>query len=253
MVTQLAVLTRDELRRLAPDSTAILPVAAIEQHGPHLPLITDTRIAEAVAWGAAKAAAPTPVALAPVMPYGSSHHHLAFTALSLRSDNLARAALDVAECLVHAGFRRILFLNAHGGNDDILKETARNLVLQHEVAAGAFSYWNVAMPALRAAGIDKVCPLPGHAGAFETALMLAIAPEMVRMDLAPREATDPPAFFTRDIAPGLTVQRHGEWARIGGYTDPSAQATDALGRHLLQIITTEVGKAITAFHHAAAE
>jgi creatinine amidohydrolase len=251
VVTQLAELTRDELKQMAPHATALLPVAAVEQHGPHLPLITDTCLVEAVAHGAAAAAAPLPVAVAPALPYGSSDHHLVYAALSLQSDTFYRTVADLCRCLVEAGFRRIFMLNGHGGNDDLVGQVARDLVLRHRVAIASASYWNVARPALVAAGLDQHGQIPGHAGFFETSLMLAVAPELVRMNQAPASAASPPAAFLWEVAPGVRVQQHGEWARIGGYTDPAAGATPELGRRMLRIITAEVGQAIASFHRAS--
>jgi len=87
----LSELTRDEVREVALRATLILPTAATEQHGPHLPLATDSTIAEGIALGAAAiASCQVPVVVAPVVPFGNSHHHLVSrTLISVEFPNVA--------------------------------------------------------------------------------------------------------------------------------------------------------------------
>ncbi len=245
-------LTRDEVRALAPEATVVLPVASTEQHGPHLPLKTDSSLAEAVAAGATRIAAErVPVVVAPVMPFGSSHHHLVFCALSLRSSTLIAVLNDLADSLAGAGFRRIFLLNAHGGNDEVVKLLAKDLVLRHPIAVAACSYWQAGEAAARATGAMELARFPGHSGAFETAMMMAVEPDLVRTDRMPAESPDPPAISARGIAPGLMVQKAGEWERTGGYTDAPTKATPEAGKSLLEAISRAVADAIVAFHREA--
>ena len=242
-------LTRDEVRDLAPDATVVLPVASTEQHGPHLPLKTDSALAEAVAFRAARAAAESvPVVVAPVLPYGCSHHHLVYCALSLSSGTLIAVLNDLADSLVASGFRRIFFLNSHGGNDEVIKLLAKDLVLRHPIAVAACAYWQVGEAAVKATAAVDLVKSPGHSGAFETAMMMAAAPDLVRTDRIPEKRADLPAFWARGIAPGLMVQKAGEWERIGGYTDEPALATPEKGRLLLEAMSMAVAGAIVAFH-----
>ncbi len=242
-------LTRDDVRDLAPEATVVLPVASTEQHGPHLPLKTDSALGEAVAVRAAQVAAESvPVVVAPVLPFGSSHHHLVFCALSLKSSTLVAVLNDLADSLGAAGFRRIFLLNAHGGNDEVVRLLAKDLVLRHPVAVAACSYWQVGEEAVRATGALELVRFPGHSGAFETAMMMAVAPELVRAERMPERSADPPAFSARGIAPGLMVQKAGEWERIGGYSDTPTSATPEAGRLMLDAISRAVSEAIIAFH-----
>lgn len=243
-------LTRERVVEIAPASTIILPTAAIEQHGPHLPMSTDTRIVEAIAAAAAnRAATEVPVLVAPTVCFGSSHHHLFAAAMSLRSDTFLRVINDLADSLVQAGFRRIFVLNGHGGNDECVRLLAKDLVLRAQVSVAACSYWEVAAEAIRGVGVPAL--FPGHAGWFETSLMLSIAPELVDREAFPAATPTPPAISSRGIARGLAVQKYGEWRRTGGFSDAPAGAAEETGRRLLASIAETVGEAVVAFHRSA--
>lgn len=243
-------LTRRRVAELAPAATVILPTAAIEQHGPHLPLSTDTRIVEAIAGLVAEGAgSQIPVVLSPALCFGSSHHHLFAAAMSLRSDTFLRVLNDLADSLVQSGFRRLFVLNGHGGNDECVRLLAKDLVLRADVAVAAGSYWDLAAEAIRETA--TLGAFPGHAGWFETSLMLAIAPSLVDGSAIPTEGPEPPSISSRGIAPGLTVQKHGEWVRTGGFSDGAAAATEETGRRLLTAISEAVSAAVVAFHRAS--
>jgi len=244
-------LTREEVERLAPHATVVLPTASTEQHGPHLPLNTDALIGEAIAMRAAELASEqVPVVVGPVLGIGVSGHHLFSCALSVRSSTYLAVLNDLADSLVASGFKRLFILNSHGGNDECVKLLVREVVLRHEVSVGAGSYWDVATSAIRDAGVDRIGRFPGHSGGFETSLMMALAPELVRKGRLPVTDPHPPAIFARRIAEGLMVQSHGEWARIGGYTDAPVNASSEAGRILLEAICNAVAGAIVAFHRA---
>lgn len=245
-------LTREEVMDLAPRTTVVLPVASTEQHGPHLPLLTDCALGEAIAVRAVEHASRSiPVLLAPVMPFGNSQHHLFACALSLRSSTLIAVLNDLADSLVASGFRRLFILNSHGGNDECVKLLAKDLVLRHEVTVAACSYWQVAEASAKEAGVAELGSYPGHSGGFETAAMMAVAPSLVRQSRLPHEDPDPRAIWSRRVAPGLVIQKAGEWERIGGYSDAPTRATPQIGARLLDAIGQAVGEAIVAFHHAA--
>ncbi len=244
-------LTRDGVLEVAPHATLVLPTAATEQHGPHLPLATDCIIAEAMATGAsAIAAREVPVVVAPVVPFGNSNHHLIYAALSMRTSTYVSLLTDLVDCAVKSGFRRIFLLNAHGGNDEAIRMVARDLVLRSDVAVGACSYWAIGKDAAIEAGADPAWQLPGHSGGFETSLMMALRADLVRSELRPKDADHPRSISSAGIADGLLVLRSGEWKRIDGYTDAPITASASIGRQILEALYGEVGKAIVAFHRA---
>jgi creatinine amidohydrolase len=243
----LAELTRERLRELAPRSTVVLPIGSVEQHGPHLPLVTDLALVEHVtAAAAARAGERVPVLLAPALPFGSAHHHRFAAALSLAADTLIRVLGDLLESLALAGCRRVLIVNGHGGNSDAMRIAGRRAVLEAGLAVATCDYWAVAAEELAELSAD----VPGHAGDFETSLMLAIAPNLVDEARRPTAAVEPRALFAASPAAGIDADAPGEWARIDGYTDPSNKASAERGAAMLDTIVERLADAIAAFHAA---
>ncbi|HEX4813001.1 MAG TPA: creatininase family protein, partial [Nonomuraea sp.] len=172
----LADLSSAEIAAVAGSAVLVLPVGAVEQHGATLPVGTDILVSTQIAARAAAGPADVPVLVAPGLPYGSSHHHLPLAGtLSLRSTTFLAVLADLLASAAATGFRAIVLWNGHGGNDDLIRQAARDAVLEHEIAVAAASYWTVGGDRLRElaheAGIETV---PGHAGAFEAALTLAL-------------------------------------------------------------------------------
>lgn len=239
-------LTREEIHQAAPRTTVIIPVAATEQHGPHLPLLVDRLLTETLAGRAAEVAAgQVPVLVTPVVAFGSSHHHQVFGALSLSSETLSRVLMDLGLSLVRMGFRSLFFLNGHGGNDDIIRQTCRDLAVTWPVRTAAASYWTLAADALASLDAGRTGHVPGHAGGFETSLMLALDPELVRTDRYPADGGFPPGARG---AGGLFVQQHGVWASSGGYSEPPVHADAELGGRMLDAITEAVAASVVRFH-----
>jgi len=105
-----------EVERRAPECVALCPAGALEQHGQHLPLGTDTMIVTHIA-EQVEARCRDWVVLLPTLWMGSSHHHLGFAGtVSVSAPLFTEMAAQEARCLVSAGFRKIVFLNGHGGN-----------------------------------------------------------------------------------------------------------------------------------------
>lgn len=163
-------------------TVAVLPVAATEQHGPHLPLSTDTDIAQVVLDGACERIADdTHVLVLPMMPVGYSIEHAAFPGtLSIGADTLTRVLIDLADGVWRAGVRKLVIVNAHGGQPQILDIASREVRAARPmlvVAANVYRFWRAADPfpePERAHGI--------HAGAVETSIMLHLDPGRVRSD-----------------------------------------------------------------------
>ncbi len=244
-------LTRAEARELAPRALVVLPVGATEQHGPHLPVGTDRMIVEHVARAAAaEAAADIPLLVAPTLPFGSSHHHVPFGGtLSLGSESYYRAVADLAETLIASGFRRIFILNGHGGNSELIQLVARDLALRHAASLAAAPYWTIAWEALLAEGAHLAAGLPGHAGTFETSLIMALRPDLVR---EPRPHRDAPADGDTRGFTAYRAEHHGSWQQIDGYTDSPDQADAERGRRYLAAIVREVAGALREFYRSTA-
>ena len=146
MTVVLAEMTREEVRRLAPQATVLLPVAATEQHGPHLPINMDDAACWAVCQRAADLArAEIPVAVAPMLPFGYSHQHFWQPGvLSLSTTTFLQVLRDLGESLYRSGFRRIAIINGHGPNDELIRVAARELNDRFPVSIAAASYWTIA-------------------------------------------------------------------------------------------------------------
>src|SRR5689334_5574283 len=154
-----------------------MPLGATEQHGPHLPVGTDTLHAEHVARAAAALAAErVPVAVAPALPFGCSPHHVPLGGtMSVSSTTYRSLLVELGGSLARGGCRRLFLVNGHGGNAELIQLAAREIALEHGVAVAACTWWKfVRDPSIR---------VPGHAGAFETAVVQALQPHLVPDDL----------------------------------------------------------------------
>lgn len=176
-------MTFPRLREVARDRTVVVaPIAACEQHSHHLPTITDTVLVSGVAEGV-EARLPERVLLLPTQWFGASSHHLRFGAtLSAEVDTHVAMLCDLLTPLLDDGYQRILVLNGHGGNIDTMHVALRRLqprYRRHILAAA--SYWDLAARELAALaeGPRKVM---GHACEYETSMMLALRPELVRRE-----------------------------------------------------------------------
>jgi creatinine amidohydrolase len=240
-------ITRGEAARRAPGALAVLPVGATEQHGPHLPLGTDFLIVEHVTRAAALQAQPTvDVLVAPTFQTGSSHHHLPFGGtISLATERYYGALHDMTASLILSGFRRIFIVNGHGGNHELIELVVRDLALVHACNLGAASYWDLARASLTERAPELGERLPGHAGAFETSLIMALHPELVA-DLLPHRTGEE---LQRSIVPPapFRAERHGFWQRIDGYTDSPDQASAERGQRLLEIIVSAIATELVNF------
>lgn len=230
----------------------VQPIGAIEQHGAHLPVATDALLAERMTI-LALGQLPTHAKVwrLPVLSYGKSNEHLGFAGtISLRAETLMMVVRDVASSLAASGFRRLCFVNAHGGNTALLAMMAREI----RVETGLMVF-NTTTNANSPDPIN-ISPLEAqfgiHANDWETSLLLHLEPELVDMTKAAAHYPTLPkggvgltggaataAWLTRDWSPGgvfgdpmLATSERGA-ARL-------ASATAALAQVLLDISSFEV-------------
>ncbi len=247
----LGEMSREQLRAVAADTTLVIPVAAVEQHAPDLPVTVDVLACETIARRAATIASATvPVCVAPIEPFGYSPHHRPYPGVfSLRAETLIAVLRDLGESAVHSGFRRIFFLNGHGGNDEIIKIAAREVSNVHECLTGAASYWSLATSGWHAINPDGSLRVPGHAGDFEASIVLALRPDLVDAEHpAPHKGTGVAGL--PETAVPMFTQRDRSMQRIEGYTDRSPRASAELGRQILDIAEREVARALVQFHES---
>jgi creatinine amidohydrolase len=159
---------------------AILPVAAIEQHGPHLPVAVDATICEGLLKEAAPLVDDRFLAL-PLQAVGKSNEHAGFPGtLTLSAETLIRHWTEIGESVMRAGIRKIVIFNSHGGQPQIADIVARDLRVRHGMFVVLANWFALGMPdglfpdAENAFGI--------HGGSVETSLMLHFRPDLVRTE-----------------------------------------------------------------------
>jgi len=180
-------------------AVVVLPIAAIEQHGPHLPVGVDAMILEGLVSRFAAGLAPPPRALfLPLLSVGVSTEHRDFPGtLSLAPMTALQVVLEIAEGALRAGARKLLLLNSHGGNSPLVAQAALELRARHGVLATICSLSRFGYPE----GLFDADELRHgiHGGCVETSLMLALCPDLVDMSRA-RDFPVASRAFERDFA-----------------------------------------------------
>ncbi len=219
-------LTREEISALAAEALLVLPLGTTEQHGPHLATGTDAALVRAVAERAAAAATrPEVILLAPTLAFGASDHHLPFGGtLSLRASTMQAVLADLLASAAASGCRRVFVLNGHGGNVSACATAVAEASREHGILAATALFSQLLDPA------ELELQIAGHAGVFETSLMLVLHPDRVRLD----RAVPSPGGDARDRSRGLVVGEPNRWRELDGYTDRPDAATAELGEAALQ-------------------
>lgn len=222
MKTTLGSSTSAEVAAGSP-STLVIPLGSTEQHGPHLPLDTDTRIAEAVA--ARVVASNNTAWLGPTIAIGASGEHQGFAGtLSVGTEVLASMLIEIART---AGpeFDRIAVINAHGGNLTALTRAHQTC----EFEGRRLMKWSVRLP-----DADL------HAGRTETSLMLAIAPDLVRLDRAEAGVQAPLDEILS------TIHKEGlKGVTPNGVLGDPTGATAEEGRELLEQLVADAAREVS--------
>lgn len=178
-----AALKTADFASLPPETVVVVPVGAIEQHGPHLPVSTDMAIAESMAKEIAGRVTQGSVLIMPGVSYGKSDEHLDFAGtVSLDETTLLSTLMAIGQGVRRAGLNRIVFLNAHGGNVPVIQIACRKLRVENALFAVAAGWVTMGMPD------DLLTPAQArddiHGGFIETSVMLHFHPELVDMTKA---------------------------------------------------------------------
>ena len=231
-----AYLTWPEIRDMPDKENVVIlqPLAAIEQHGPHLPVAVDSVICTAVLGAALeKLPADVPCYCLPPLCYGKSNEHIRFPGtVTLTAETLLRTLAEVADSIYRAGFRKLAIVNSHGGQPQVVEIAARDAHERHpDFAVFPLFVWRIPGVA-RDALTAKEREFGIHAGTAETSMLMALLPETVKADklvceypdlpdgLLSMEGARPFAWLTNDLS------------RSGALGDATA-ASPELGREMM--------------------
>ena len=232
-------------QRLGPDSVLVLPVGAIEQHGPHLPLSTDLLIAQSLAEAVvAERGDELDLWLLPPLAYTKSNEHAwAPGTVWLSPATLLAVLDDLGRSLATTPSTRLVFLNGHGGNSALLQVACRELRLAHGLRTFLM---HPGMPPDQG-GTSPAAELGMgvHAGTDETSVVMHLRPDLVDLTLAERWVPEHLADFRYvrfggRVAFGWTSDEFGPSGVIG---DPTAATTEH-GKHLWEGMVTAAGEAL---------
>jgi len=222
----------DAAAALDADATVVVPIGAIEQHGPHLPLSVDWIIADEVAKAVTERIGDDlPVWLLPTLPFSKSNEH-AWSAgtIWLSQHTMMQVLADIGQCVAAAGAKRIVFLNGHGGNSTLLNVACRELRLAHDLLT--FLVHPFVPPAYSPPNPDAAnsteLGMGIHGGLDETSVMLHLRPDDVDMSKAVRNVPDwmtdrPHVKFGGSVQFGWLSNDFGPDGHIGDPTGATAE------------------------------
>jgi creatinine amidohydrolase len=252
-----AVNTYEEIVEVAggDGSVLVMPIASLEQHGPHLPTATDTILATAVADRGAELAteAGVPVVVLPPVWSGYSPHHTPFGGtVTLRFETMLAALGDIADSALGNGFDALLVLNGHGGNGPLVSSTVSTVGERHpDVDVLGLTYWLLAAAAFNDDLRESDVGGASHGGEFETSLMLALHPDLVREDRFRTEYYDQPyAMANQDLTVRGHLSSYRPWTfysetGVGG--DPTVASAET-GEALFAVLGDALSDLLVEIH-----
>lgn len=167
-------------------AVVVLPIASIEQHGPHLPIYTDSIITQEVL-NRSLALLPEefPVFCLPHLAYGKSNEHIRFPGtITLSAETLLHVLMEIGESVARSGFKRLVILNGHGGNTEIIDFAIRDIREKTGLLVFAMHIFLRVAPPTEGLS-DNELTYGIHAGDVETSVLLKCKPELVHLDQAP--------------------------------------------------------------------
>ena len=224
--------TRD-FAALDPKATvAVLPLGATEQHGPHLPLGVDTLLADGIVQAALPLLPPQlPVLFLPTQQIGLSPEHARFSGtITLSAETVIRLWKEIGAGVARAGVKKLVLFNAHGGHVGAMDIVARELREAHDLLVYSVSWFNLPLDGLTLDRFDV------HAGESETAMMLALSPQLVNMNAAQdfdstsrQRAADYAVIGNgRSAKMGWAIQDYNPAGAVGNAAAATAQQGQAL-------------------------
>mgnify|MGYP001247221795 CR=1 FL=1 len=239
-------LTTEEIKECSQnDYVVVIPCGAIEQHGAHLPVDTDSHIA----WEIATRIGATQdrILVAPLLNIGFSPHHMGLHGtISYSFETFASVIHDVCQSIVNSGFNRIVFLNAHGGNASFLKARALSLSIEFNIKILVITYMDFIRDDLEtireseSGGISHACEL-------ETSLQLYLSKPLVKVDKIKKNIVQPAlSYIKKDSSEKPKAYLPLPYKHPGVNGDPTL-ATEEKGKKIMEVIVSSVGEAIAEF------
>lgn len=232
----------------------VLPLGAIEQHGPHLPVATDTFVVSQVAIEAEKQLTGD-ILLCPTLPFGSSHHHLSFGGtISISIATYTQVIIELVESLLEDGFRRIVLLNGHGGNITPVRQALAAVSNKYDKSLrpniALATYWELAGKTFAGAP-PMESPALSHACEYETSLLLHLFPKTVLKDKIQR-AKRPGSngyipFEDDEPYRGVTMVKQTEFISGNGCSGEPQLASAEKGKHLFDHAVASLVEFINSF------
>ena len=247
---EFAKLTWSEVARAVCEKRVpIVPIGMLEDHGRHLPIDTDVTLVEAVCRGAAERLPAETVLLSPIV-HGYSPHHMDFPGtITIRWDTFCRYCTDVALSLVRHGFERVLLVNGHGSNQNLVETAARLATVEEPGSLVAASFYLVSERSARVIEEVRDSDRGGiaHACELETSLYLHLQPEAVDMSEALDERGYPATGHAwMDWSDGA-LKLMPWWSSFSesGVQGDATRATAAKGEALFEAATQEIATFVT--------
>jgi len=244
-------LTSPQIGALNREIPVIIPLGSCEQHGRHLPVITDTLQLEGITQKLEKKLGDKAV-ITPPLWLGSSHHHLDFPGtLSVPPKLYVEIIQNLTQCFLRHGFRRLFFLNGHGGNVAPLSLALTDLVSTDDRADDASmafsSWWTLASSAITAEHLGMETPSLTHACEYETSLVIALREDLVKLAEISDTHVEKERPWVAHPAWKKKVEgfhRFHRWTSTGHMGDPF-KATKEKGLSLLNAVVDTLAKFIT--------
>ena len=225
---------------VAQKRVAVLPVGTIEQHGPHLPLLTDVLTATEMSRKAVELM-PKEAVLLPSVYYGFNEHHLDFPGtIAVEGPTFVNYVSDIGKSLAHHGFHKILLVNGHGSNVPFLDVAARNITNHSKAICAMVPWWNLVPKEL----IKELreSDFPGgmaHGGELETSVLLYLRGDLVQFEKATRDINfQRTEFFYWDLqapSPVFFQEWFSRYSKTGTVGDPT-KATSEKGARFVEAV-----------------
>lgn len=245
-------LNKDQFAQYREKASVAINFASTEQHSTHLPVGTDAFLGRAVLEKAAETAS-SPVILLPQVCYGySPHHRFAPGYITVSQQTLSTYACDICRCVYENGFQRLFLVNSHGGNQAYLSSVVNEIgeKLGDRFSLLELRYWDLAGQRISELRDSKLGGM-GHAGEFETSVMMYLYPELVdtaQVVNCPPVPGDP--WFQRDLLGYKKYQKYSNFNEVNpeGHIGQPHLATAEKGKQFFEAVTQELANFFDYFH-----